>query len=66
MVGFSESLNISVSAAICLYEITKQIKLSKNKWQLSVEEKTLQLINWSKKAINRSDIIEKEFLKTYN
>lgn len=63
MVGFSESLNISVSAAICFYEITKRIKSSDNKWQLSDDEKILQLINWSKKVISRSDIIEKEFLK---
>jgi len=65
MVGFSESLNISVSAAICLYETIKRIKASNNDWQLSDTEKTLQLINWSKKVIDRSEIIEKEFLKNF-
>lgn len=62
MYGFTESLNISVSAAVSLYEISKRLKSADINWQLSEEEKVEQLIRWSKKVIKNSDLIEKEFL----
>ncbi len=63
MYGFTESLNISVCAAISLYEISRKLKSSDIDWQLSEEEKIEQLLIWSKKVIKRSDIIEKEFIE---
>jgi len=63
MYGFTESLNLSASAAICLYELTKRLKSSEIEWQLTDEEKTGQLITWSKKVIKSSKLIEAEFLK---
>jgi len=39
MVGFTESLNISVAAAIILQEVTTKLRSSKINWQLSEEEK---------------------------
>jgi tRNA (guanosine-2'-O-)-methyltransferase len=63
MYGFTESLNISVSAAVCLYELSKRLKSSDINWQLSNEEKTEQLIIWSKKVIKGGKLIEQEFLK---
>lgn len=62
MYGFTESLNISVSAAITLYELSKRLKESDIKWQLTADEKTNQLIEWSKKVIKQGELIEKEFL----
>ncbi len=62
MVGFTESLNISVSAAISLYELNKRLKSSEITWQLTNEEKTEQLIIWAKKVIKDGALIEKEFL----
>jgi len=62
MYGFTESLNISVSAAISLYEISKRLKNSDINWQLTEEEKIEQLITWSKKVVKNSNMIEKEFL----
>jgi len=64
MVGFTESLNISVSAAICLYEVTKRLHESTIDWQLTEEEKITQLIQWTKKVIKRGEAIERAFLKT--
>ncbi len=61
MYGFTESLNISVSASICLYEISKRLKESNIKWQLTDEEKTEQLIDWAMKTIKSSELIVKEF-----
>lgn len=62
MYGFTESLNISVSAAICLYEISQRLKNATINWSLTDEEKIDQLITWSKKVVKNSDLIEKEFL----
>ena len=39
MVGFTESLNISVSAAIILQNLTSRLKRSEIDWQLTDEEK---------------------------
>lgn len=64
MYGFTESLNISVSAAITLYELKKRLLASNINWQLTEEEKIEQLIDWSKKVVKSSDLIEKEFLQT--
>lgn len=63
MYGFTESLNISVSAAISLYEINKRLQLSTVDWGLTHQEKVEQLITWSKKVIKSGDLIEKEYLK---
>lgn len=63
MYGFSESLNISVSAAICLYEVSKRLKSSNINWQLTEVEKTLQLINWCTKTVKSSELIISKFLK---
>jgi len=53
-----------VSAAICLYEVTKRLHESTIDWQLTEEEKITQLIQWTKKVIKRGEAIERAFLKT--
>ncbi len=63
MYGFTESLNISVSASICLYELKKRLKASEIDWQLSEEEQIDQLILWSKKVIKDGTLIEKQYLE---
>lgn len=60
MAGFTESLNISVSAAIILHSLTQKIKNSNVSWQLTEEEKHLIRMDWTKKTIKNSDqIIER-------
>ena len=61
MYGFTESLNISVSGAICMYETSKRLKSSNINWQLSDQEKTDLLIEWAKKVVKRSEAIENDF-----
>ncbi len=63
MYGFTESLNISVSAAISLHEVTKRLKESTIDWGLTKQEKTEQLIIWAKKVIKDGPKIEKQFLE---
>ena len=57
MVGFTESLNISVSAAIILQHVTAQLRKSNIKWQLTEEELTGKRFDWIKKTINNYDAI---------
>jgi len=63
MYGFTESLNISVSASICLYELSKRLKTSDIDWQLSETDKLDQLIVWAKKVIKDGTLIEKQYLE---
>jgi tRNA (guanosine-2'-O-)-methyltransferase len=63
MVGFTESLNISVSAAIFIQTLTNRLRASDISWQLSDTEKDLILLDWMKQSINKSEIIIRGFLE---
>jgi len=63
MFGFTESLNISVSAAICMHALISKIhKLDPALWKLSEEEKLNIKLRWVKSIIKKSDLLEKDFL----
>ena len=67
MQGFTESLNISVSAAIIMQRLTEKLKQRKDiEWQLSQNEKDHILLDWSKKSVQRIEIHLKEFDKNWN
>ena len=61
MVGFTESLNVSVSAAILLQEVTTKLRASTINWQLSEEEKNQKKLDWIKKTIHSYDSIVEHF-----
>lgn len=61
MVGFTESLNISVAAAIILQGVTTKLRMSNVDWQLSKEEKEILYLNWVKKTIKNVDKIEEHY-----
>jgi len=63
MVGFTESLNISVSAAIILQYVTNKLKASEVNWQLSEHEKLEKRLDWCRKTIKSYNDIEKRFYK---
>lgn len=63
MVGFTESLNISVSAAICLNTLLTKLRQSDVSWKLEEEEREAILLQWVKKSVRNSNLLEKEFLK---
>ena len=63
MYGFTESFNISVSAAIILHHLTEKLRNSLLKWELTDIEKTEIKLNWVKNVVKRSDLLEQEFLK---
>lgn len=62
MYGFTESLNISVSAAIILQNVVTRLKQSKVDWSLSEDEKLELELRWLKKTIKSSaEIIERYY-----
>lgn len=63
MVGFSESLNISVSAAIILQHITTELKKRVKGWELTPEEKLAIRLDWTKKSIKSIDDILERYYK---
>ncbi|TXK74911.1 RNA methyltransferase [Mesonia sp. K4-1] len=62
MVGFTESLNISVSAAIILQSITSKLKRSEVEWRLTEEEIYETKLNWARNSIKSSEQIIERFL----
>ncbi len=65
MVGFTESFNISVSAAICLYDLTQRLRRSAVDWELTGDEKMDILIRWACNVVKRPELLEKEFMKSH-
>ena len=63
MYGFTESFNISVSAAICLYDITRRLHESEIGWKLTEVQRTEMLLGWARRSIKGSVNIEKRFLE---
>ena len=61
MIGFTESLNISVSAAIILQHLRAQLNESEIQWHLTEEEKSEKLLDWTKKSIKSIDDILKRY-----
>ncbi|SMG52714.1 TrmH family RNA methyltransferase [Arenibacter troitsensis] len=51
MVGFTESLNISVSAAIILQNLTSQLRNENVNWRLTEDEKLEKRLYWTKKSV---------------
>lgn len=62
--GFTDSYNISVSAAIILYDLLDRLRKSENQWQLSDSEKEDVLLQWLKNSIKRSDLLIDNFLRS--
>ncbi len=65
MYGFTESLNISVSAAICLNSVIPALRDSNVNWQLSEDEKEVLRLDWMRKMVRNAEIMEREFLKSF-
>lgn len=64
MYGFTESLNISVSAAIVLQHVTTKLKQTDIDWKLSLEERQQKRLDWIKKTIKSYDEIVERFYES--
>jgi tRNA (guanosine-2'-O-)-methyltransferase len=64
MYGFTESLNLSVSVAICLNTLVNKLHHEKYFFYLREEEKEALKLEWYRKIVRGSEIIEREFLRS--
>ena len=61
MVGYTESLYISVSAAIIIQDVTNRLRQSDINWQLSEKEILEKRLDWTRKSIKDIEFIERKF-----
>jgi len=65
MYGFTESFNISVSAAIILHHLTQKLRDNNEiDWHLNETERDELKLEWIRKSIKRHELIEKRFQKS--
>jgi tRNA (guanosine-2'-O-)-methyltransferase len=65
MVGYTESLNISVSAAIIIQDITTRLRQSAINWHLTEDEICEKRLDWTRKSIKDIDFIERKYLEEH-
>lgn len=63
MFGFTQSFNVSVSVALCLYHIIRQLHSSSIAWQLTDAQKEELLLSWLRRTVRASKQLENRFLK---
>jgi len=64
MYGFTESLNISVSAAIILQEVVLKLRRTEIPWQLTQEEQYEKRLEWTMKSIKSISGVIKKYQET--
>lgn len=63
MYGFTESLNISVCAAIIMQNLSTRLRKSGIAWQLTEDEILEKRIDWTRKSIKDFDYITRKYLE---
>jgi len=63
MYGFTESFNVSVSAALTMHTVRQRLEESNLNWKLSKNEQIETKIEWCKNILRNGDGIEKEIIK---
>ena len=66
MVGFTESLNISVAAAITLNDVTSRLRKTDVDWQLTDEKKRILYFKWIKNTIKNPDKLIEYYYKEFS
>ena len=64
MYGFTESFNVSVAAAICMYELKQKLLKSDINYCLSGEKLLRTQIRWAVNSIRSGDEILERYLKS--
>jgi len=62
MFGFTESINVSSSAAIIIQSLSSRLRHSDIKWQLTEDEMLEKRIDWARKSIKDIDYITQRYL----
>lgn len=66
MHGFTESYNISVSAALSAYSVISRLHGLDIQWQLSQQEMLEQEIEYYRRSIKNAELLEKKFYEQKN
>ena len=61
MQGFAESLNVSVSVALCLYECLSRLRASDIDWRLGRDERSEIALSWARRTIQHVGEVEARF-----
>ncbi|MCC7265645.1 MAG: RNA methyltransferase [Candidatus Latescibacteria bacterium] len=64
MYGFTRSFNLSVSAALILRELSRQLRAGAPDWGLSEAEKLELRLKWYRRDLRGSDLIEERFIRS--
>ena len=64
MYGFSESLNISAAAAICLSSLSDRLREETDQWKVSHKEISDLYFEWVRKSIAHLDALEQRYFET--
>lgn len=63
MYGFTESYNISVSAALCIQELNKKMRTEDIDWKLSEPDQLDIMLGWAKAVVKESEKVERKLFK---
>lgn len=63
MYGFTESFNISVSAALCLQVLRQRLEHGSIPWRLTEQEQIDLKIGWCRRILDRGDLVYQEVKK---
>ncbi len=63
MFGFTESFNLSVTAAMCLHTLSNKLRPSNLPWQLPESDQLELKIEWCKNILSKPHLVEAEFWK---
>jgi tRNA (guanosine-2'-O-)-methyltransferase len=62
MYGFTESFNVSVCAALCMYELTNRIRKTVPDYLISDNEKLAVYFEWLKNSVDKSEALLEDYL----
>ena len=65
MVGFTESLNLSVAVAVALYELTNRLRSSELPWQLTAAERRDLTLDWLLKQGREAERLLAHFFREH-
>jgi tRNA (guanosine-2'-O-)-methyltransferase len=63
MYGFTESFNVSVCAALCMYDLTTRIRRQVPGYLMDEPQKTDIYFNWLKSSVDNSEALISNYLK---
>ncbi|MBK9760285.1 MAG: RNA methyltransferase [Flavobacteriales bacterium] len=58
MYGFTESYNISVSAALTLYTVMERLRASEIQWRLTAQQLIELKLSWARKVVQSAELLE--------